>query len=75
MTAQVFTASVKPGSIFSLEKKKGGRIRIDATADTALAAITTANRVSDVLQILSDLVERAEAVTGSSIGAATSVRL
>jgi hypothetical protein len=76
MTAQVFTANVKPASLLSLCKYEGeGATKIDATADSALAAITTSSTVNDVLDILSACVARSNAVTANSIGLATSVRV
>lgn len=74
MTAQVFTASVKNASTFSTCKAEGeAATKIDATADAALAAITTSSTVGDVLNILSACVARANAVTSSTVGLATSV--
>lgn len=73
MTAETFTAVVRPASVFSTEKKKCGSTKIDATADTALAGITTASTVADVLDILSACVARGRAVTSNSIGLAQSV--
>jgi hypothetical protein len=75
MTAQVFTANVKPASALSLCKHEAeAATTIDATADAALAGITTASTVGDVLDILSACVARANAVTSTSIGKATSVK-
>ena len=75
MTAQAFTVNVKPASTLSLCKYEGeAATQIDATADTALAAITTANTVGDVLDILSACVARGNTVTATSIGKATSVK-
>lgn len=75
MTAQVFTATVKAASALSLCKYEGeAATKIDATADSALAAITTSNTVGDVLDILSACVARGNAVDGDTIGLATSVK-
>lgn len=75
MTAQTFTATVKPASLLSLCKYEGeAATKIDATADSALAAITTSSTVGDVLDILSACVARGNAVGASSIGLATSVK-
>lgn len=75
MTAETFTATIKPASILSLCKYEGeAATKIDATADTALAAITTANTVGDVLDILSACVARGNTVTATSIGLAASVK-
>ena len=73
MTAQVFTATVRPASTFSTERKKGGSYVLTATAVTALGAVTTASTVSDVLAILSTVTKDSHAVTANSIGKATSV--
>ena len=73
MSAETFTTVVRPASVFSTEKKKCGSTKIDATADTALAGITTASTVADVLDILSECVHRGRAVSENSIGRATSV--
>jgi hypothetical protein len=75
MTAQVFTATVKPASALSTCKAESdAKTKLDATAVAALAALTTANRVDDALDILSSCVARGNAVTSSSIGLATSVK-
>lgn len=75
MTAQVFTANVKPASTLSSCKPEGeGATKLDATADAALAALTTANTVSDVLDILSACVARAKAVDSNTIGKASSTQ-
>ena len=73
MAAEVFSANVKASSVFSLEKKLGGAYTIDATADAALAALTTANTVSDVLDILSENVKRGHVVSATGIGKASHV--
>ena len=73
MTAETFTAVVRPSSTFSTEKKKGGAYALDATAVAALAAVTTATTVSEVLDLLSANNERLHAVTPTSIGKATHV--
>jgi len=75
MTAQVFTASVKPASLLSTDKAMAeGKTKLDATAVTALAAVTTATTISAVMDVLSARAARANAVTASSIGLATSVK-
>ena len=73
MTAQVFAATVKPRGAFAIETEYRG-IKIDATADTALAAITTASTVGDVLDVLSALVGRNRVTAVASTGYATSVK-
>lgn len=71
MTAQVFTAQTgrRAGTICSYTY---GAVAIDATADAALAAITTASTVRDVLEILDACIARSKAVTATSIGGAAS---
>lgn len=73
MTAQVFAATVKPRGAFADETEYRG-IKIDATGDTALAAITTASTVGDVLDILSAVVGRNRVTAVASTGYATSVK-
>lgn len=73
MTAQVFTASVKNRGAFITETEYR-EIKIDATADTALAAITTASTVGDVLNILDGCVGRNRVTDVDSTGYATSVK-
>jgi len=73
MTAQVFTATVEPRGAFATETEFR-KIKIDATADTALAAITTASTVGDVLKILNALVGRNRVTTVATTGYATSVK-
>ncbi len=73
MTAEVFSAVVRPASVFSTEKKKGGSAPLTSAAVTALAGLTTASTVADVLDILSEVVEADRVVTANSIGRATSV--
>lgn len=73
MTAQVFTTTVKPRGAFATETEYRG-IKIDATADTALAAITTASTIGDVLDILSACVGRNRVTAVATTGYATSVK-
>lgn len=73
MSAETFTAVVRPASVFSTEKKKCGSAPLTAAAVTALGALTTASDVSAVLDILSEVVEADRVVTANSIGRATSV--
>jgi hypothetical protein len=73
MTAQVFAATVKPRGAFADETEYRG-IKIDATGDTALAAITTASTIGDVLDILSAVVGRNRVTAVASTGYATSVK-
>ena len=73
MSAETFTTVVRPASVFSTEKKKGGSAPLTANEVGALGALTTANTVADVLDILSLAVEADRVVTSNSIGRATSV--
>ena len=73
MSAETFSIVKRAASVFSTEKKKCGSTPIDATADSALAAITTSSTVADVLDILSLAVEADRTVTSNSIGRTTSV--
>jgi len=73
MTAETFTAVVRPASGFSLEKANRGSDLLDATAVTALGLLTTASDVSAVLDILSANQERAHVVAAGQIGKASSV--
>lgn len=73
MTAQVFTATVKARGAFA-EDPEYRKIKIDATADTALAAITTASTVGDVLKILAACIGRNRVTAVASTGYATSVK-
>ena len=70
MTAQVFTAVAnrRAGTIHTYGY---GHIPIDATADTALANITTSSKVSDVLEILDACIERDRTTTATTMGGAT----
>ena len=73
MTAETFTAVVRPASTFSTERKKGGSYVLTSAAVTALAAVTTSTTVSEVLAILSEVTHASHAVGSDSIGKATSV--
>ena len=72
MTAETFTAVVRPASTFSTERKKGGSYALTADAVTALTAVTTANTVADVLAILSTVTKDSHVVAPNQIGGATS---
>ncbi len=72
MTAETFTAVVRPASTFSTERKKGGIYPLTADAVTALTAVTTANAVTDVLTILSTVTKDAHVVAAGQTGMATS---
>lgn len=52
-----------------------GAIAIDATADTALAAITTSSTVADVLDIINACIARNRVTTSTTTGLATGVQL
>ena len=73
MTAETFTSAPKEPSVFSTEKKKGGNYNLTAGAVTVLAGLTTSNTVSDVLDVLSTVVEDSHPVSANPIGKAESV--
>lgn len=72
MTAETFTAVVRPASTFSTQKRWGGSYALDTAAVTALTALTTANTVNDVLDILSTVTRDLHEVAPNQIGFATS---
>ena len=72
MTAETFSAVVRPASTFSTERKKGGIYALDATAVAALGALTTDNTVADALAILSTVTRDGHVVAANQIGFATS---
>ena len=72
MTAETFTANAQR-RVGTLGAYRYATIAIDATADTALANITTSSSVRDVLVILDANVERYHAVGTNSNGGATSI--
>ena len=59
--------------MFSTEKKKGGAYALTSAAVTALGAVTTSSTVSDVLDILSEVVKDSHVVTSTGIGKASHV--
>ena len=71
MSAEVFTAVVRPATTFSTERKKGGSYVLTADAVTALAAVTTSTTVADVLAVLSTVTKDSHAVTSTSFGKAS----
>ena len=73
MTAETFSAVVRPASTFSTEKKKGGSYTLTSTAVTALGALTATSTVNDVLDILSTVTKDQHEVDDGQIGKATSV--
>ena len=72
MTATTSTATVRPSTVFSTEKKKGGAYVLDATCRTALGALGSTATASDALDLLSANQRRAHAVGANQIGFATS---
>ena len=72
MSAETFTAVVRPSTVWSTEKKKGGNYALTSTAVTALAAVTTATTVNEVLDVLSTVVRDSHVVDANQIGGATS---
>ena len=68
MTAETFSAVVRPASTFSTEKKKGGSYNLRSADVTALAALTTDNTVADVLDILSTITKGSHEVAPGQIG-------
>ena len=59
-------------TVFSTEKKKGGSYKLTSTAVTALGSVTTSSSISDVLDILSEVVKDSHVVAPNQIGKATS---
>ena len=53
MTAETFTARIRPASTFSTAKRWGGHYVLNDEAVAALQAFDTSNTVSDVLDVLS----------------------
>ena len=72
MTAEVFTAVVRPASTFSLEKKNRGNAPIGSAGVTALGALTASSTVADVLAILSTATKTDYVVAANQMGNATS---
>ena len=73
MTAETFTAVVRPASTFSTERKKGASYTLTTAAVTALAAVDETTTVRDVLAILSEVTHASHVVDAGQIGKATSV--
>ena len=73
MTATNHTASVKSSSVFSTEKKKGGSYVLTSAAVTSLSSVSTSTTVSEVLDILSEVVKASHVVAPNQIGKAQSV--
>ena len=57
---------------FSTERKKGGDYVLTSDAVTALAAVTTATTVREVLDVLSTVTKDSHVVAQGSIGKASS---
>ena len=74
MTAETFSASVRPASTFAPQKHLGGSYKLTSAAVTALGAVTTSSTVEDVLQVLSTVTAAQHEVGSNSIGFATSVQ-
>lgn len=68
-----FTPVTHNPTVFSTDKKQGGAYTLTSAAVTALGGLTTANTVSEVLDILSEVVKDSHVVGTNSIGKATSV--
>ena len=73
MTAETFSAVVRPATGFSTEKKKRGSDLLDATCLTALAGLDGTATAADVLDLLSANQKRAHVVAAGQIGKASSV--
>ena len=73
MTAETFTAVVRPASTFSLEKKNRGSAPLGATAVAALGALTATSTVAEALDILSAATKEDYEVAANQMGRATSV--
>jgi hypothetical protein len=73
MTATTSSATVRPSTVFSTEKKKGGAYVLDATCLTALGALGATATASDALDLLSANQKRAHVVSANQIGKASSV--
>ena len=72
MSAETYTAVVRPSTVWSTEKKKGGNYALTDDAVTALAAVTTATTINEVLDVISTVVRDSHVVDANQIGGATS---
>ena len=72
MTAEVFTAVVRPASTFSTSKKNRGNAPSGSAGATALAALTATSTVADALDILSTATKTDYVVAPNQMGNATS---
>ena len=73
MTAETFSAVVRPASTFGLERKKGASYKLTTEAVTALQGVGTATTVREVLAILSEVTHASHVVAPGQIGKASSV--
>ena len=73
MTAETFSAVVRPATTFSSERKKGGSYVLTSAAVTALAAVDTTTTVREVLAVLSEVTHASHVVAPGQIGKASSV--
>ena len=73
MTAETFTAVVRPATTFSTERKKGASYTLTTAAVTALAAVDETTTVREVLAILSEVTHASHVVDAGQIGKASSV--
>ena len=73
MTAETFSAVVRPATTFSSERKKGASYKLTTAAVTALAAVDETTTVREVLAILSEVTHASHVVAPGQIGKATSV--
>ena len=73
MTAETFSAVVRPATTFSTERKKGASYKLTTAAVTALSAVDTDTTVRDVLAILSEVTHASHVVAPGQIGKASSV--
>ena len=72
MTAETFTAVVRPPSTFTTERKKGGSYNLTADAVSKLQAFDQTKTVADVLAVLSEVTRDSHVVAANQIGGATS---
>lgn len=73
MTATTHQIVRRPSSTYSLDKKKAAGASLDAATVAALGAVTTANTVTEGLDLLSANVRSSHVVTETSIGKASHV--
>ena len=72
MTAETFTAVVRPASTYSLDKYERSNASLTSDAVTALAALTTSSTVAEVLDILSGVTRDDYVVGPNQMGLASS---